>query len=60
MSEYVSECCSAPDAGYMDSGICSKCGEHTDYIDLDPDPTPWCTYCGDKINCTCGPIAENH
>ena len=63
MSEWVSECCSAPDSEpYFSMGICSKCKEHCDYIDLDEDPTPYCTWCGamEVSDCNCGPIAENH
>ena len=34
-SEWVSECCNAPDnEPYFSMGICSKCKEHCDYIDL--------------------------
>jgi len=61
--EWVSECCSAPEIGEsMDMGICTECKEHCDYIDLDEDPTPWCSYCGamDVALCDCGPIAENN
>lgn len=27
--------------------------------EIDTDPTPWCTHCGPKSACDCGPIAEN-
>jgi hypothetical protein len=61
MSEWVSECCGAPEIEQsMDIGICTECKEHCDYEDLEEDPTPWCTYCGDAINCDCPPIAENN
>ena len=61
--EWVSECCSAPEIGAsMDIGICTECKEHADYIDLDEDPTPYCSWCGamEVSQCACGPIAENH
>ena len=64
MSEWVSECCSAPEIDQsMDMGICTDCKEHCDYIDLDDlDPTPWCAWCHAKeaSQCECGPFAENH
>jgi hypothetical protein len=27
--------------------------------EIDTDPTPWCSHCGPKSACDCGPIAEN-
>jgi hypothetical protein len=62
MAEYVSECCSAPEVDVSrDMGICPDCKEHCDYIDLDEDPTPWCSCCGaeEPEDCFCGPIAAN-
>jgi hypothetical protein len=31
-----------------------NCPKHPDY-----DPTPYCTHCGPKANCTCPPHPEN-
>lgn len=30
------------------------CRNHPDH-----DPTPWCSHCGPRSACDCGPIAEN-
>jgi hypothetical protein len=34
---------------------CEECLQ----LDPDRDPTPWCTACGPRHACTCGPIADN-
>lgn len=39
MNDYVSDCCGASaisngDTDNMEIGICSECGEHCDFIDL--------------------------
>jgi hypothetical protein len=60
---YLSPCCGLPLLPAWDGEFYCPCGMdwrrskvpgHPSY-----DPTPWCTACGPRHACTCGPITDN-